>query len=165
MKYLYLFSIVFLFGACKSTQIWNASQVPVYSKFDSYSPKLVLENDSIHVINFWATWCKPCVAELPYFEESLSSLQKEKIKFTYVSLDFEKNLRSKVIPFLNTSKIKADVVLLSDGKYNDWIDKVDPSWSGSIPATLITLGEKNIFFEGSFHSEQEIIDLIHKIKI
>ena len=26
-------------------------------------------SDSIYVYNFWATWCKPCVAELPYFEQ------------------------------------------------------------------------------------------------
>jgi len=79
-------------------------------------------------------------------------------------LDFEKHIESKLVPFLNESNITAEIVLLSDGKYNNWIDLVDPSWSGAIPATLLLYGNKRLFFEGSFHSHSEIIELINKIK-
>ncbi len=160
-------SILFLFIVASSTnaQDWNLKDVDVINSFDALEQRFVLKDGGIHVINFWATWCKPCVAELPYFEEALLATEKDKIKFTYVSLDLEKHLDSKVIPFLNESNIQAEVILLTDGKYNSWIDRVDPSWSGAIPITLITQGTKKVFFEGSVHSAQEIIDLIKKVNI
>jgi len=157
----YSFIILLSFQSCGIKLIeTKALKIITFKQYQ----KIIESSNKTLLVNFWATWCKPCVAELPYFEESLESTQGEKIKFTYVSLDFEKHVESKLLPFLNESKIKADVVLLSDEKYNNWIDRVDPSWSGAIPATLITLNSKKIFYEGSFHSEKEILDLIKKIK-
>lgn len=146
------------------SQAWKATDVTVYDTFEDIEKNFALSDDSIHVINFWATWCKPCVAELPFFEEAVDLTSKRAVKFTYISLDFAKHIETRVIPLLNNMKISANVVLLADGKYNNWIDKVDPSWSGAIPATVIIQGNKKIFFEGSFHSNEEIIELIKKIK-
>src|SRR5690606_6809447 len=46
------------------------------------------KNDSIYVINFWATWCKPCIKELPAFEKIASEYADKKVKVLLVSLDF-----------------------------------------------------------------------------
>lgn len=103
----------------------------------SYIEK-VLKNtsDTTFIINFWATWCGPCVKELPEFHKMNDSIGVKKIKIILVSLDFKNNVR-KLNSFVIKNNIKEKVVLLDDPKYNTWIDKVDQNWGGAIPATLI----------------------------
>lgn len=103
-----------------------------------------------YVINFWATWCKPCVKELPYFEKIASDYSEKNVKVLLVSLDFPDKIESQVIPFLEKNNIKSEVVLLDDPDANSWIPKVSPNWSGAIPATVIYKNEKRKFYEQSF---------------
>ena len=51
-----------------------------------------------------------------------------------------------LIPYIKNNDITAPVVLLDDPDANAWIDKVDPSWSGALPATLVYTKNKRIFF-------------------
>lgn len=116
---------------------------------------LKLNNDTTYVINFWATWCTPCVAELPDFEKVHLNSADQKVRVILVSLDYEKKLKETVLPFLSRKKISAPVVLLNEPDANSWIDKVDITWSGALPATLImnkatryrTFNEKELNFE------------------
>jgi thiol-disulfide isomerase/thioredoxin len=105
-------------------------------KFDTVQHLMTRESDEIEVINFWATWCKPCIKELPYFQ-ALQNTQPDKVNVTLISLDFVDVLNEKVIPFVERRQLTPQVLLLDEIDYNSWIDKVDPSWSGAIPATLI----------------------------
>ena len=97
---------------------------------------LIKEKDhQLHIINFWATWCKPCVKELPQFIELAKS--NPEISISLVSLDYVQDLETKVQPFLEKKDIDLRVLLFDELDYNLWIDMVEPSWSGAIPATLI----------------------------
>jgi thiol-disulfide isomerase/thioredoxin len=87
------------------------------------------------VINFWATWCKPCVEELPAFDSLYHS--DSKCTVLLVSLDFVEDLDKKVNIFLQKNKISAECVLLDEVNGNNFIDKISRDWSGAIPATLI----------------------------
>ena len=100
------------------------------------------KNDTTYVINFWATWCKPCVKELPYFEKIAWDYSDKNVKVLLVSLDFPDKIESQVIPFMEKNNIKSEVVLLDDPDANSWIPKVSPDWSGAIPATVIYKNEK-----------------------
>ena len=93
-------------------------------------------SDSLTVINFWATWCKPCVAEIPHFEEARKTYKDKPVRFWYVSLDF-KDDKKKLDGFVKKRMSGAQVFLLDETDYNKWIDKVEPSWQGGIPITLI----------------------------
>jgi thiol-disulfide isomerase/thioredoxin len=118
--------------------------------YERFKPYLEAENDTIYVVNFWATWCKPCVEELPYFEELYQNYKDKKVRLILVSLDFEKEVASKLIPFMNKNKLQGEVIVLRQKGMNDWIDKIDPSWSGALPATIIYNKDKRAFFEQSF---------------
>ncbi|MEO6305452.1 MAG: TlpA disulfide reductase family protein [Bacteroidia bacterium] len=103
-----------------------------------------INSDTLYVVNFWATWCKPCVQELPSFD-SLSKTGT--VKVLLVSLDFKEDLEKKVNPFLQKNNIKMECVLLDEINGNDFINKIDKSWTGAIPATLIKSRNKRVFLE------------------
>ncbi|MEM8888283.1 MAG: TlpA disulfide reductase family protein [Bacteroidota bacterium] len=124
--------------------------VPIYEKFSDIESLFQFENDTTYVINFWATWCAPCVEELPYFERLKKQHQDEKVRVVLVSLDFPRHLESKLLPFLEKHQLASTVLVLLDGSYNDWIDKISPDWSGAIPATIIYKQGERKFFEDAF---------------
>lgn len=114
---------------------------------------LEYRNDTTYVVNFWATWCEPCVEELPHFEKLNEKYKKNKIKVLLVSLDMHKQVEDKLIPFIKGKQIKSDVVLLRDPDSNAWITKIDSVWTGAIPATLIYNKDMRKFYEKSFTYE------------
>jgi len=124
--------------------------------YEGFEPYLEKENDTLYVINFWATWCMPCIKELPYFEQLHTELKGTPFKQYLVSLDFSEKLATRVIPFIEKNEIQSEVMILDDPKANVWIDKVDPGWSGAIPATYLRLGEKTLFFEGEYSSYEDL---------
>lgn len=113
------------------------------------------DNDTLYVLNFWATWCKPCVAEMPYFEQIQKEMATQKVKVVFISMDFKSDYEKRLLPFLARKKLHSLVVLLDEPKYNDWIDEISPAWSGAIPATLFVQHRRNIrtFHEGEFTYE------------
>ncbi len=127
----------------------NGVEIPVYD-FESFKPLLTINDGKTRVINFWATWCKPCVAELPYFELINSRYSDDEVEVILVSLDLPKQVESKLIPFVKKQKIESKVILLDDPDANTWIPKVNKNWSGSIPATIICKGGTVNFYERSF---------------
>ena len=147
-----------------SFQYSIAQQVRVI-KFNTLDSLLKLDNDTTYVINFWATWCKPCVQELPCFEELKENYSKKKLKVIYVSLDFKKDLHSRVEYFLEKNGIKFHVLLLDELNYNNWIDQVDKSWSGAIPATAIHRGKIKKFYEQEFTSYFELEKALKQFRI
>lgn len=118
--------------------------------FDGLENYIKPQNDTIYIVNFWATWCKPCIEELPYFEKINEEYGSKNVKVILVSMDMSKQVLSRLIPFLEKNKIKSEVILLNDVDADAWINKVDPSWSGALPATLIYNSKKRLFFEQSF---------------
>ncbi len=127
--------------------------IPVYD-FDEFEPVLHRDSDSLYVINFWATWCKPCVKELAYFDQLETQFKGEKIKVILVSLDFEENIETQVKPFLLKKNIRSEVMVMDDANSTEWLEKVDPSWSGTIPATVIYSKKGRSFYEKEFTKEE-----------
>jgi thiol-disulfide isomerase/thioredoxin len=114
------------------------------------------QSDTVYVINFWATWCKPCVEELPSFEKLTSEYAGKKLKVILVSCDFKKQIDSRLIPFINTKNIVSEVVFMDESNSDNWINKVDRKFSGAIPATLIIQGSRKFrhFSEGETTYEE-----------
>lgn len=112
------------------------------------------EKSEVLVINFWATFCKPCLEEIPLFEEID---QKENVKVLLVSMDFASQ-KALVETYQNSNSIQSEVVLLDEPDYDSWIPKIDSTWSGALPATLIinTKTNKKQFKEGIYLKEDLI---------
>jgi len=132
------------------------AQSPRMIKWPELEAMLNTKSDTTYVINFWATWCKPCVQELPHFDKLEKTFAGQKIKVILISLDFKRQFETNLKPYLVKNKVVSDVYLIDEPDYDLWIDKVDKSWSGAIPATLIlnnTLGTRN-FYERDFTLEE-----------
>lgn len=114
----------------------SAQEIKTYN-FKELEPIFHYQNDTTYVINFWAMWCKPCVEELPEFEDIRKDYSNKKVKMILVSLDFGKNVSERITSFLKRKGINAEVVILDDPDANSWISKVDEKWDGAIPATVI----------------------------
>lgn len=119
-------------------------------------------NDTTYVVNFWATWCAPCIKEISYFEELHREFTDTRLKVVLVSLDFPDDVDSRLVPFLHNHGISAQVSIMTDLNYNGWIDLVDPKWSGAIPATLIFNDKKRLFLEQEL-SKIDLIEYVHQI--
>jgi thiol-disulfide isomerase/thioredoxin len=135
MKFTVSTTLFILLTACAGLSLQAQSRVPVV-KFDWYESLRQKPDDTLRIVNFWATWCIPCVEELPHFEAVREKYRDRPLKVILISLDFVKNLEKTLVPFLRKRGIKSEVVLLNEPDYNAWIDKVHPSWSGALPATV-----------------------------
>lgn len=148
-----LFVCLLFFLSCKKEakedQAWKNEKIELVN-FQELEAMLDRDDDKVRIVNFWATWCKPCIEELPYFEELNDSLGGDELEVILVSLDFPDKLDSQLIPFVEKRHLEPEVILLDDPRENEWIPKVDPSWSGAIPATLMLRGSSRKFFEKSF---------------
>ncbi len=128
-------------------------------KFDALESILNSDSEKIQVINFWATWCAPCIKELPYFVKAGDEYENQ-IDLHLISLDYA-DQADKVSAFASRKSLDGNVVILDEVDYNSWIDKVDPSWSGAIPATLFInpkTGER-IFMERQMTYEDLVNEL------
>ena len=128
--------------------------------YDQLKPLLHNDNDTTYVVNFWATWCAPCVKELPYFVALDSIYGKGPFKLILVSLDFKKDYISKLQPFVAKRELEPFVLVLEDSRADFWIDDIDPSWSGAIPATMVYRGTKRTFYERTFNHVDELKDIV-----
>jgi len=109
----------------------------------------MLREGEVTLVNFWATWCTPCVAEIPEFNKIPTQFNHRPVKVILVSLDFQGQKEKRIIPFIKANKISHTVVHLITPRGGDWINAIDPSWSGAIPATLLVYQQsKRTFFEG-----------------
>ncbi|PCJ92730.1 MAG: thioredoxin [Flavobacteriaceae bacterium] len=140
-------------GIPKLTVAVDDIHLPVYD-FNGMEGLFHKDDHKTYVINFWATWCKPCVAELPYFERIYTEQKDNNVEVILVNLDMPKMWESNLVPFIKKKKLKSKVIILEDPKQNTWIPKVNADWSGGIPATLIYNNKKREFYEQSFTYEE-----------
>jgi thiol-disulfide isomerase/thioredoxin len=98
--------------------------------------KIIAETKAPLIINFWATWCKPCIEELPYFMQEYNNHKKDSLQLLLVSLDFKEEFPGTVSSFAKKRKITAPILWLDETNADIFCPKIDSSWSGAIPASL-----------------------------
>ena len=137
--------IIFLFttssGFCQEVELLTV---------DRLNERIKQGQDTTYIVNFWATWCAPCIKEIPHFEKLQQEKRLEKLKVLLVSVDFKSRFEKSVVPFVRERGLKSEVFLLDETDQQVYIDRIDKSWSGAIPATLFVKGKNRKFIEREF---------------
>jgi len=145
-----LLLIVFIFSLL-------SAQIPQVSWKELKS--LLRHPDTLYVLNFWSTWCRPCIAELPYFQRAADSLRgKYPIRFYLISLDFPPDGAYAAQRLLRQKSISLSAVWLAENDPNAWMPDADEGWDGGIPFTLLWPSRKSK--QGDFHSAAEVVEFV-----
>ncbi|MCG8701064.1 MAG: TlpA family protein disulfide reductase [Bacteroidales bacterium] len=110
-----------------------------------------VENDTTYLLHFWATWCAPCIKELPEIDSVARQLRNSKFKLVLVSLDFENTLEKRLVPFMKKNSLPYDLLVLKQERGYQWLEVIDSEWSGAIPASMVIKNTKHDFYEQSFN--------------
>ena len=159
----YIVLVTAFFVSCKQDKKTMEKQLPIEEvtlntipvfNYKELKPLLHESDDKVYVVNFWATWCAPCVKELPAFEKLKANYQDRNVELLLVSLDFPNQIETKLKAFIEKKQLQSKVVVLDDSDQDVWIPEINEKWSGAIPATLIYNKHKRSFFESSFTYEK-----------
>jgi len=150
MRTTLLFSFLLVLGLPLAAQ-----DIP-FIKADQLTAWKTSNADTVFVLNFWATWCAPCVAELPDFDKLTREYADKPVQVVLISTDFRRDVDKRLKPFVERNDIESQVVFIDERTPNDWIDLVSTEWTGSIPATLIVRKNRDfeVFFEKQIHYEE-----------
>ncbi|MFT4093674.1 MAG: TlpA disulfide reductase family protein [Niabella sp.] len=145
MKYLFTFLLV-----CISATV--PGQKVQLLELDVLENRIANGKDTFYIINYWATWCAPCIKEIPYFNKFQKAYLNKPVKVLLISLDFLSQYQKAVVPFVRKQKLETEVFLLNEKDQQQYIDRISTDWSGALPATAFICQHKNIkrFFEQEF---------------
>jgi len=157
MKKAILLFVILSFSFCVQAQSIRSFSATQLIKYTS-------AKDTLYIINFWATWCLPCVQELPEFNALNRRYLNRNVKVILVSMDFKEDYPYKLARFIERKGLTPEVVWLSDTNPNEFIPKIDSRWEGSIPATIIVHPGKGYkkFIEGQV-DERQISSIVDKM--
>ncbi len=152
----FLFLFILIFSCNKKTTSTTTSNnsstlykvSKVYEKYEQLAPRLEPDYDdnTIYIVNFWATWCSQCLKEIPEMVRLEKKYRANKnIKILFVNLD-DSSTQKRVNPFLKKHNIQGEVVALTDPNQDKWIRLVDYKWRGSLPGTLFIKGVNRKFY-------------------
>jgi thiol-disulfide isomerase/thioredoxin len=129
-RLLFLCTFLLIITAANSQKIAKWKIEDVVKSFSA-------NNDTVYVVNFWATFCKPCIAEIPDFIRLVEKYKKQKVKLLLVSLDLPSYYPVKIAGFAKKNNYKTNIVWLSETDADRFCPMIDAKWSGAIPATII----------------------------
>jgi thiol-disulfide isomerase/thioredoxin len=121
--FLLLTSAVF----CQEVKKMKITDVEAYIK----------NSDHPVVVNFWATWCAPCVEEIPYFIETVQQYNADRVELVLVSLDFPNYYPKQINDFIKKKQFVATFFWLNETNADYFCPKIDAKWDGTIPVTLL----------------------------
>lgn len=139
----------------KNTPDQPTAYIPKELSPENVSQHLAKNNDTLYVTNFFATWCGPCMKEIPSFKNKMQELKGKPVKFTFVNLDDKADWDTAVKNFVEKNNLGANVILLDGQKLDqNFFSKNFKQWDGgSIPFTFMRKGDKTDEFLGMMTEE------------
>jgi thiol-disulfide isomerase/thioredoxin len=139
-----LLFVFVLFFSCRQA---NSQSIAKWKITDLQ--EYISKSDTPTIVSFWATYCGPCIKEIPYFQEVVKQYEKKGVKLLLVSLDFKESFPDKISSFADKRKFTSTIVWLDETNADYFCPKVDSKWSGVMPSTLFINNKKGhrSFFE------------------
>lgn len=140
---------------CCFTVVVHAQSIPKL-KMDDVVKLFENKSDATYVINFWATFCKPCVAEIPHFIKIADKYKAQKVKLLLVSVDLPSFYPKRIAAFATAYKFATNLAWLDETDADHFCPMIDKNWSGAIPATIMVNAKTGYkkFFEGEIKGEE-----------
>lgn len=159
----WFFALLALQLSCKPKEINPNSVIEIIEQFSELQTIIDAEKHKLLVVNFWATSCPPCIKEMTHFNRLESEYSDTDFRILLVSLDRAKDLESRVYPFVKKHNIVPEVVILEDQNYSNWTEKIDTSWYGALPATILLKGDRKKFRFGMYKTYEDLKTDINEV--
>ncbi len=134
-----------------STLLAPAGPPPVYADYAEVSALFAQRNDTTYLINFWATWCKPCLEELPLLQQLQDSCSDAPLRVILVSLDTEAGAIARIPDYLSGRAIDLPTLVLTDER-RTWMRALDENWDGSLPTTFVYRNALRYIYRRNFRT-------------
>lgn len=151
-----LWRVLFACFLCCAYYAGASAQSIAKLKIEDLDRRIHLAADTVYIVSFWATWCKPCVEELPGFHAIARKYAGQKVKLLLISLDFARDYPEGVRSFARKNGYDSEISWLDETDADRFCPVIDKSWSGAIPATLVLHNgnEYRFFSEGQMKPEE-----------
>ena len=141
----------------------KAQTIPKWKLHDLQSA--IKNADKPTIFNFWATFCKPCVEEIPYFQKIAKNYDSAGVRLVLVSLDLSEAYPKQVAAFAKKHNFNSPIKFLAETNADLFCPVVDSAWSGAIPASLFVnnkTGYRKFYEEqlGKEKFEEEVLAMI-----
>ena len=120
--------------------VCNSQSIPKW-KIEEVVRSFTNNSDTVYVVNFWATFCKPCNEEIPDFIKIVKKYEGQKVKLLLVSLDLPSYYPVRIAAFIKKNNYKTNHVWLNETDADHFCPLIDSTWSGAIPSTIIVNGK------------------------
>lgn len=134
MRFLLLVVAIVISSVAQSQEIMEM-------KIDELESFIKSKNTPV-VVNFWATWCGPCIEEMPWFNKIVPEYRDKKAELIFVSLDSRQAYPNQIKSLLNGKQIKGTFIWLNETNADVFCPRIDADWGGSIPATMFVDNSK-----------------------
>lgn len=142
-----LLSVLLVLGMVQ----WASGQTSIRKVKIGELQKMIDTSSVPLVVNFWATWCGPCIREIPWFEKGVGALKDKKVKLLLVSIDFPAEFPKGITEFAKKQGYISQIVWLNETNTDYFCPKIDKSWDGTIPVTLMVNNSRKYW---AFYKQQ-----------
>lgn len=155
-----LILLLLVFGPCRlfSQEIRSFSMVELDSLIKTTTQPLV--------VSFWATWCAPCINEIPWIEKAVMANKDKGVELWLVSLNGPGYFPEKLRQFIREKGYTAQFFWLKDQDGNDYGKRIHPRWRGGLPANLFVHQAKGYrkFLERQVTDRQAFYEIEQMLK-
>ncbi|MBX7127577.1 MAG: TlpA family protein disulfide reductase [Cyclobacteriaceae bacterium] len=121
--------------------------------------RLITDEQRPLVVNFWATWCGPCLKEMPVLEQFAASHPDVRLVLVSMDMDLDPN-PDKVSRFVARKNLQSEVIILDERNPQEWVGRVDKRWKGNLPATIVKGADGKKHFVDRMLKEGELEALL-----
>ncbi len=126
-----------------------------YEQFADLEGLFQQQNDTTYLVNFWATWCKPCREEIPLLQQLLEDKADQPLRVVLVSLDTEESAIARIPAFLAAEAPSVAAVVLTD-EDPAWGKSIDRVWTGALPTTIIYQQKRRFVYRRAFNTYADL---------